>query len=157
MGWFGKKAEVKRNAVTEPLATTRRSPYNANLPVDSVASANNYVAPNLNPPASPMQSAAVPQSPVSHSPVDLDEEEMVVVDKHHETEEDYGEVENPSSTSYSRAGESEPEPSSYANNSSKQNHLNSLFNGHLMKWKFEAEEGTSFLRVPACKFRRFRN
>eukprot|EP00522_Entomoneis_paludosa_P013116 CAMPEP_0172452290 /NCGR_PEP_ID=MMETSP1065-20121228/10006_1 /TAXON_ID=265537 /ORGANISM="Amphiprora paludosa, Strain CCMP125" /LENGTH=281 /DNA_ID=CAMNT_0013204331 /DNA_START=30 /DNA_END=875 /DNA_ORIENTATION=+ len=29
------------------------------------------------------------------------------------------------------------------------NHLNSLFNGHLMKWKYEAEEGSSFLRVPA--------
>mmetsp|Transcript_986 Transcript_986/g.1285 ORF Transcript_986/g.1285 Transcript_986/m.1285 type:complete len:283 (-) Transcript_986:179-1027(-) len=31
----------------------------------------------------------------------------------------------------------------------RQNHLNSLFNGHLMKWKYEAEEGSSFLRVPA--------
>ncbi|KAL7572416.1 hypothetical protein ACA910_006595 [Epithemia clementina (nom. ined.)] len=31
----------------------------------------------------------------------------------------------------------------------QQNHLNSLFNGHLMKWKYEAEEGSSFLRVPA--------
>ena len=30
-----------------------------------------------------------------------------------------------------------------------QNHVNSLFNGHLMKWKFEAEEGTPFVRVPA--------
>ena len=30
-----------------------------------------------------------------------------------------------------------------------QNHLNSLFNGHLMKWKYEAEEGSAFLRVPA--------
>ena len=29
------------------------------------------------------------------------------------------------------------------------NHVNSLFNGHLMKWKFEAEEGTFFLRIPA--------
>jgi hypothetical protein len=28
-------------------------------------------------------------------------------------------------------------------------HLNSLFNGHLMKWKFEAEEGSAFIRVPA--------
>ncbi|GAX24834.1 hypothetical protein FisN_6Hh397 [Fistulifera solaris] len=32
---------------------------------------------------------------------------------------------------------------------SRQNHLNSLFNGHLMKWKFEAEEGSSFIRIPA--------
>jgi hypothetical protein len=28
-------------------------------------------------------------------------------------------------------------------------HLNSLFNGHLMKWKYEAEEGSPFIRVPA--------
>jgi len=34
-------------------------------------------------------------------------------------------------------------------NNMTQSHLNSLFNGHLMKWKFEAEEGTIFLRVPA--------
>ena len=33
--------------------------------------------------------------------------------------------------------------------STKQNHLNSLFNGHLMKWKFEAEEGSGFIRIPA--------
>lgn len=31
----------------------------------------------------------------------------------------------------------------------RQNHLNSLFNGHLMKWKYEAEEGSPFIRVPA--------
>jgi EF-hand domain pair len=31
----------------------------------------------------------------------------------------------------------------------RQNHLNSLFNGHLMKWKFEAEEGSPFIRIPA--------
>lgn len=31
----------------------------------------------------------------------------------------------------------------------RQNHLNSLFNGHLMKWKFEAEEGSAFIRLPA--------
>ena len=35
------------------------------------------------------------------------------------------------------------------NTGRQQNHLNSLFNGHLMKWKYEAEEGSSFLRVPA--------
>lgn len=32
---------------------------------------------------------------------------------------------------------------------SRANHLNSLFNGHLMKWKLEAEEGNAFIRVPA--------
>jgi hypothetical protein len=28
-------------------------------------------------------------------------------------------------------------------------HLNSLFNGHLMKWKFDAEEGPGYIRIPA--------
>jgi hypothetical protein len=28
-------------------------------------------------------------------------------------------------------------------------YLNSLFNGHLMKWKHDAEEGTPFIRIPA--------
>jgi hypothetical protein len=34
-------------------------------------------------------------------------------------------------------------------NEDRQSHLNSLFNGHLMKWKYEAEEGSAFIRVPA--------
>jgi len=37
----------------------------------------------------------------------------------------------------------------YVSDTYRQNHLNSLFNGHLMKWKYEAEEGSSFIRVPA--------
>ncbi|GKY93067.1 hypothetical protein MPSEU_000275000 [Mayamaea pseudoterrestris] len=46
--------------------------------------------------------------------------------------------------------EEPPTPSSRReSSSSKANHLNSLFNGHLMKWKLEAEEGNSFIRVPA--------
>jgi EF-hand domain pair len=28
-------------------------------------------------------------------------------------------------------------------------HTNSLFNGHLMKWKYNSEEGTPFIRLPA--------
>jgi hypothetical protein len=29
----------------------------------------------------------------------------------------------------------------------QQDHLNSIFNGHLMKWKYEAEEGSAFLII----------
>lgn len=32
---------------------------------------------------------------------------------------------------------------------SSSSHLNSLFNGHLMKWKFDAEEGPGYIRIPA--------
>lgn len=168
MGWFGKKAEGKRQAATtERLAATVGS-YN-HPPLESVVpAASNYVAPNiLLPPASPAQSSVVAQSTVvSQKLLDIDDEEMVVVDKHQvdkhhvdkhqvdkdeDFEDDYDEIENPTSTSYSRAGDSDPEPRANYGSDSKQTHLNSLFNGHLMKWKYEAEEGTAFLRVPACK------
>jgi hypothetical protein len=43
----------------------------------------------------------------------------------------------------------EPPTPSHREVMSKSNHLNSLFNGHLMKWKLEAEEGNAFIRVPA--------
>lgn len=56
--------------------------------------------------------------------------------------------EHAASRSYSHEEESAPEANAYAE-ASRQNHLNSLFNGHLMKWKFEAEEGSAFVRVPA--------
>lgn len=55
----------------------------------------------------------------------------------------YTDLEDPSK-SYSRDEYVERET-----DASRQNHLNSLFNGHLMKWKFEAEEGSPFVRVPA--------
>jgi hypothetical protein len=143
MGWFGKKDEYKRRAVPEPLDDPV-GPYIV-APMDAPLAVNQYVAPNLVPPAT---QAPISQLPASHKPVDLDEEDTVVVERHQEMENDY-DVENPTSTSYSRNGESEPEQRTYEH-SSKHTHLNSLFNGHLMKWKFEAEEGTSFLRVPAC-------
>lgn len=84
----------------------------------------------------------------TRSPVNDDDE---MIEKNHGR--DYGgeETDNDPSRSYSQADETEPEERvSYAD-VSKQNHLNSLFNGHLMKWKFEAEEGSGFIRIPACK------
>ena len=37
----------------------------------------------------------------------------------------------------------------YGVTKSSSSHLNSLFNGHLMKWKFDAEEGPGYIRIPA--------
>jgi hypothetical protein len=53
--------------------------------------------------------------------------------------------------SYSTQGDDTEEPPTPTpfRDASKANHLNSLFNGHLMKWKLEAEEGNCFIRVPA--------
>jgi hypothetical protein len=62
---------------------------------------------------------------------------------------------NEHSRSYSQAEETEVEEPVYTD-VVKQNHLNSLFNGHLMKWKFEAEEGSGFIRIPACKLKLYR-
>lgn len=37
----------------------------------------------------------------------------------------------------------------YGTEKNNASHLNSLFNGHLMKWKFDAEEGPGYIRIPA--------
>jgi len=83
--------------------------------------------------------------------------DMVFVPKHravNEEPEDFGDVENPITSSFSRGTETE-DPGEvaprYQTNGSKQTHLNSLFNGHLMQHKYAAEEGTAFIRIPACK------
>jgi hypothetical protein len=57
-------------------------------------------------------------------------------------------LENPKSTD--DFSENEPcTPRHRAEPTKQNNHLNSLFNGHLMKWKMDAEEGSAFIRVPA--------
>ena len=73
--------------------------------------------------------------------------ELQVVDRPPREERQY-DVEHVETGSYSREEESAEDRTSY-DDSARQNHLNSLFNGHLMKWKFEAEEGSAFIRVPA--------
>ena len=78
-----------------------------------------------------------------HNEVD---EGLHVVDRPPMDEKQYDEE---ATRSYSREEvESADDAPSYAE-TDRQNHLNSLFNGHLMKWKFEAEEGSAFIRVPA--------
>jgi hypothetical protein len=159
MGWFTKKNDGKRASNTvEQLSTTvgnyTLAQDNTTAPTTS-STKNEYVAPTpiLPSVASPSQLSMPPKSPESQILSEAEEEEMVVVDKPIEnsmTEDAYGDIENPVSTSFSKGVESEQDRH-HAQQSSKQSHLNSLFNGHLMKWKFEAEEGSAFLRVPACK------
>jgi 23S rRNA-/tRNA-specific pseudouridylate synthase len=160
MGWFAKKNDGKRTSKTVEDLTTNVGNYmlaqdnNTTIPT-TPNSKNEYVAPAqiVASVGSPSQSSMPPKSPESQILCEVEDEEMVVVDKPIEncmTEDGYGDIENPVSTSFSKGVESEQERH-HDQRSSKQSHLNSLFNGHLMKWKFEAEEGSAFLRVPACK------
>lgn len=163
MGWFSKKSDGKRasNTVEQPLTTTVGNYILAQenaavVPTTPASVKKEYIAPSpiASSIASPSQASVPAKSPVSQALSRAEEEDMVVVEAPIEncmTEDGFGDIENPVSTSYSKGVESEQEPRHESKNS-KQSHLNSLFNGHLMKWKFEAEEGTAFIRVPACKF-----
>jgi hypothetical protein len=163
MGWFAKKSDGRNTTNTaEPLTlTTDVGSYtlardNAVAPTTTASVKKAYVAPSpiASSVASPSQASVPANSPVSQTLNKPDEEEdMVVVEAPIENcvTEDYGDIENPVSTSYSKAVDSEQDPRRELSNN-KQSHLNSLFNGHLMKWKFEAEEGTAFIRVPACTY-----
>jgi hypothetical protein len=162
MGWFTKKSEGNRTPTSlEPITRTSAGNYvlaqdNTIIAATPTSVKKEYAAPShvASSVASPTQSSAPVKSPVSQVVSEADDDEIVVVERPIEpamTEDDYGDIENPISTSFSKGVESEHEPRR-EQASTKQSHLNSLFNGHLMKWKFEAEEGSAFIRVPACKF-----
>jgi hypothetical protein len=74
---------------------------------------------------------------------DNSDEHLMVIDHPPENQKRPYDIEDGSQSISRDAGEmmSQEEPS--------KNHLNSLFNGHLMKWKYEAEEGSMFIRIPA--------
>jgi hypothetical protein len=99
------------------------------------------------------------QQKINSMGTDVDQDdEMVMIGKRQTSGGNVGEygeeTVNDPSRSFSQAEETEAEGEEPINEFSetlKRNHLNSLFNGHLMKWKFEAEEGSSFIRIPACK------
>ena len=162
MGWFTKKSDGKRpsSSAEQPLTTTVGNyilaQENAVVPTTPASEKKKYIAPSpiASSIASTSQALVATKSSVSQTLSKAEEDEMVIVEAPIEncmTEDGFGDIENPVSTSFSKGIESEQEPR-HESNSSKQSHLNSLFNGHLMKWKFEAEEGTAFIRVPACKY-----
>jgi type IV secretory pathway VirB10-like protein len=165
MGWFSKKESGKKESVTivDPVAETIGS-YAAptvsepvtktttpSAPLSSVPAKNTPVAVVEAAVSVPSQHQQQQQQPQADDKNNNNEVDMAVSrDQHEGEDDDYEEIEAPPSTSYSGAADSDQD-GQYNGKGMKQTHLNSLFNGHLMKWKYEAEEGTSFLRVPACK------
>lgn len=76
-----------------------------------------------------------------------DDDALMVMDHPPQEEDQHYDAEEASTRGEEESAEQDAQ-SAYVEQS-RQNHLNSLFNGHLMKWKFEAEEGSSFIRIPA--------
>ena len=132
MGWFGKKDKSSNEPLTRtPSSSGRTTPAQ----IHSTA-VNSYIAPS---PSKP-KPTSVPVVPRESSE---EEEVPVMVDRNSDPDNLSG-VE--AGKSYSGEYDHYEEDHTEA---ARQNHLNSLFNGHLMKWKFEAEEGSPFIRIPA--------
>jgi hypothetical protein len=75
---------------------------------------------------------------------DSDDEALMIIDHPPDDKSKIYDMEDGSQSQMSRdAGDA------MSTQADRQSHLNSLFNGHLMKWKYEAEEGSPFIRVPA--------
>ena len=154
MGWFAKKDDEKGS---RKAAGTVSAPSNSKKSTSGKAtkavSQQQYVPANTTTQApAVIQPVVKPASPRVTTPkkeiVEAVEKpsDIVVVDRPPRDVKPRYEVENVS-RSYSQDETADEQPS-YAE-ATRQNHLNSLFNGHLMKWKFEAEEGSAFIRVPA--------
>lgn len=76
----------------------------------------------------------------------VDNSGLMVVDQPPDAQQEFNNTPDVSQ-SYSRDGDMDQ--AEMGSTKQQNNHLNSLFNGHLMKWKFEAEEGSGFIRIPA--------
>jgi hypothetical protein len=74
---------------------------------------------------------------------DSDDENLMIVDHPPDEKAKMYDMEDGSQSISRDAGDA------MSTNEDRASHLNSLFNGHLMKWKYEAEEGSAFIRVPA--------
>jgi len=155
MGWFKNKESDKERR--QRIAQEQIAAAKAYTSAPSVKKTD-YAAPVqvaqepviVHPPPPPQAAVSTEEHPTAE-----DLGEMVMVSNHRAVVEDeIADVENATS-SFSRGTESDPGrvPMRYQQMRSggKQTHLNSLFNGHLMKWKFAAEEGTAFIRIPICK------
>jgi hypothetical protein len=144
MGLFGGKKD-KQKFAKDFIASSTLQGSTDQGPTSSYVSPEPIAGPNTSPRLQDYTNS-------NDRPVDEDEE-MVVVDKKQDAG-CYEDEEEPAPDSYSRAEDTIPDPALYEHKrmKTKQSHLNSVFNGHLMKWKYEAEEGTPFIRVPACKY-----
>jgi hypothetical protein len=128
MAWFGKKDKSSN----QPLKRNPSSPGHT-LQTPASMAASSYVAPV----SSKSKQAQLQQESV-------EEDEAVMVDRHSDPDNLSG-----AEAGKSYSGEYDQYEEDHTTEAARQNHLNSLFNGHLMKWKFEAEEGSPFIRIPA--------
>ena len=130
MGFFGKKPESRKG--NKVSGTVRTAP----APVSALATSS-YV----NPPQAKPKPQPVPVADPKQTQIEDEAPAMVNRDNMPENQsvEDGGKS---YSVEYDQYDDHTAEVA-------RQNHLNSLFNGHLMKWKFEAEEGSPFIRIPA--------
>ena len=137
MGWFGGKHEKK----TQRSSSSRK--------VAPAATASRATDPMSNYPVTGPESAMLPTSNNQISPKMEAPPQSLAVERGVGTpEEQIYAVEEQINSNFTADEETAHEAYVYEE-ATRQNHLNSLFNGHLMKWKFEAEEGSTFIRVPA--------
>jgi hypothetical protein len=155
MGWFGTKEEPKGRR--KGTVTTATKSIQNKMTIEGLASQSpvSYSAA----PAKVVQTSGPPTTGKSGAgssprvangstrPLTDVEEGKVVLDRTPGKQQ--FEVNETSQGSYSRAEDETADDQNSYEDTTRQNHLNSLFNGHLMKWKFEAEEGSVFVRVPA--------
>lgn len=144
MGWFGQKKSGKNSpqkTLEQPLSSEAR---------ESSVFHNEggmYVAPD---PVITTEGTDQPPSIIEHPAIE--DGEMIVISKSRDHDHVYSprEADHGANSTFSKVDDTATQDHNPYSNS-KQSHLNSLFNGHLMKWKFEAEEGSVFIRIPACK------
>lgn len=144
MGWFGgKKGDEERYS-----SSSRRSNSTPQQRSQAASQAATSQASSI-----PVSQARSPNAATmsrkeleSQTTEQHDNDGLLVIDRPPREEKQYDEE---ASRSFSRGEEESADDAPSYTETARQNHLNSLFNGHLMKWKFEAEEGSAFVRVPA--------
>ena len=136
MGWFGSRKDGGRRDRTVEALSAGAYRREEDIAADRT---------------SPIASKYATLSPPTHgiSEVVTDTNDDGVMISRDETDDTFDDV-NGNPSSFTRNTETDAENAAMSDHS-RNSHINSLFNGHLMKWKFEAEEGTGFIRVPACK------
>jgi hypothetical protein len=151
MGWFGSSRKEGGGGRRHHESRNNDSPLSSS---EYHREEDDVVQDVVNPVSAPVVSTYVAPSPVQGisevvSSTGHKEDGGGVLLSRDETADSFDDV-NGNTSSFTRGTDVDAENAMFAEDS-KNNHINSLFNGHLMKWKFEAEEGTGFLRVPACK------
>jgi hypothetical protein len=153
MGWFGSRKEGGGGR-RESRISNYDSPVSGSS-AEYHREEDDVVSDDVSPVSAPVVSNYVAPSPVAAQAITevvsstAGNNEDGVLSGGDETADSFDDV-NGNPSSFTRGTEVDAENAMFSDDA-KNSHINSLFNGHLMKWKFEAEEGTGFLRVPACK------